>query len=154
MMNQSDLAPEKLILVEYEYLQKAVDKFDGQRFQLRNWCVLIIGAILALAFQSHSRPVAGLAVGSVLFFTLSEGLYISMQRAVINRANDLEKVIRELLAGDGAPVPYMFGISQAFEGKGKVRDSLKLLWRPGWLQTHTFYGVMLAGCVLAVVLVA
>jgi hypothetical protein len=151
-MKTTDLSPTALSLLEYDYLQKAVDKFDGQRFQLRNWCILIIGAILALAFQSHSSTVAGLAVGTVLFFALSEGLYISMQRAVISRANELERVINSL-AASGSP-EYTFGISQAFVGKGKVRDAVKLLWRPGWLQTHTFYLSMLFGCVLAVILVA
>lgn len=151
---ENDLTPQRLVLLEYDYLQKAIDKFDAQRLQLKNWCAVVCGAILAIAFQSSSRSIAVLAVGAALFFGLSEGFYLSLQSAVIRRSNLLEAGINDRDEWANDPDLYQFGVSQAFAGVTGMWGAAGELFKRGRLYTSSFYVAMLAGSVIAVLLVA
>src|SRR5687768_15394350 len=50
------------ILVNLDYLQKAIDKLDTKRFQIKNWSITTAGALLAVAFGGRLPVIAVVGV--------------------------------------------------------------------------------------------
>ena len=49
----------RLLELDLEYLHRAIDKFDNQRFAIRNWTVTASGALLALAVSATVNVLLG-----------------------------------------------------------------------------------------------
>ncbi|GII25412.1 hypothetical protein [Planosporangium mesophilum] len=134
-----------LMLTDFEYLQKSIDKFDAQRFAIKNWAVTSSGAILAVAYGSR-RPIVGIGgVLIVLFFGFLEIIYLEMQVSVIERSNQLEGLINRARAEKNSPPEYVFGIGQAFAKSFSFHRVPKLIFRMGRIHITSFYlGLLLA----------
>jgi uncharacterized membrane protein len=103
-------------LREYEYHRTGIDKFDGQRLQIRNWSITVSGALLAVAF---SAKVVFIAYGSVLvalLFFFLEAIYMQIQHDVMQRSNHIETLINHHRRTGQLQEPYEFGVSYAYRG--------------------------------------
>lgn len=142
-----------LVLREYELHQKAIEKFDGHRFQIRNWSILIVVAIVTVAVQSDEPGVALIALVAAGVFAVAEAFHLALTLSVIDRATDLE----ELLVPGAPPevlMAYHFGVSSAYAGNTTLLDAAKLLFMPGRWHITFFYIAMVGGAALSAVLLA
>jgi hypothetical protein len=103
-----------LVLKEYDYLQSAIDKIDGLRFQIRNWATAAAGALFTVSL-SAKVPLAALAgfVTSV-FFLFLELVYTQLVDGVVHRSNYLDELINAWRRTGKVPDDYIFGMKQAF----------------------------------------
>jgi hypothetical protein len=74
--NETDL---RFLLTDFDYLQKAIDKVDSHRFQIRNWSITTAGALLAVAFGAQLPIVAIVGTLTTLFFAFLEVYYVATQ---------------------------------------------------------------------------
>ncbi len=111
-----------LLELEFEYLQKANDKFDVSRFTIKNWAVTTTGALLALS-EDH----------------------------VIARCNRVEELLDSTMRTDGplAMDDYRFGISQGFKGRFEPKGVLLAL--RGRPHIYILYLVLLAATAIDIV---
>lgn len=49
-----------LVMKEYKYLQAAIDKIDGQRFQIRNWAIVAAGALFTASLSAKIPLTSGI----------------------------------------------------------------------------------------------
>lgn len=153
---EGSLPSRRLHLLEMEYnrLQQSVDKFDGQRFQVKNWTITTSGAVLALGASADSPQIVLAGILPVCFFAFLEIIYTDMQSKVIRRSNTVERLI-EAIARDRAselPLDYRFGMGQIFEDSFKLRRLPDLVARRPHIPM--FYAGLMAAMVLSSVLLA
>ena len=55
-----------LLELEYDYSQKAIDKFDEYRARLKSWMITAAAGITAVAFSAHSSLIFGAGALMVL----------------------------------------------------------------------------------------
>lgn len=108
--------------LDLEYLNKTIDKFDAQRFSIRNWSVTATGALLAVAVSQKNAMIPIVAVLLVVFFAYLEVLYTGMQVRVQNRCAEVCVLLvqatreeRDLIESD-----FGFGIRRAL-GTNSIR---------------------------------
>lgn len=89
----------EFIKLDYEASHARVGHHDDQRFQVRSWAVTTAGAIVAVSLSLGRPQVILPALFTTLFFLLSELVILSFRVAYVGRCRDLEKLIREYLAG-------------------------------------------------------
>jgi len=65
------------MMKEYNYLQAAVDKLDGQRFQIRNWAIAAAGILFTASVSTKMSLIAFAGVITTLFFAFLEFLMSS-----------------------------------------------------------------------------
>ncbi len=101
--------------LDLEYLNKTIDKFDAQRFSIRNWSVTATGALLAVAVSQKSAVMPVVAVLLVAFFAYLEVIYTGMQVKVQDRCTEVCALLvqatredRDLIEPD-----FGFGIRRA-----------------------------------------
>jgi hypothetical protein len=129
-----------LLLKDFDYAQKAIDKFDAQRFQIKNWAITTAGGILAIAFGTRLPVVALSGVVTTVFFAFLEIVYTMMQAGVIARSNRLENLINASRTEQSARLPdYSFGISQAFAGVTGLSRIPRSIFTRGRLHFTSFY---------------
>lgn len=143
-----------LILKEYEYHRANIDKFDNQRFQVRNWAIAVVGGILALAFQAESPLVATGSVVSTVFFGFLEALYMTMQAGVIDRSNHLEVLIEQNRLENAVQPDYDFGVGHAYRGSISLTRIARTVFVRGRVHITIFYAAMLVATITATVFVA
>jgi hypothetical protein len=143
-----------LLELEYDYSQKAIDKFDEYRARLKSWMITAVAGIAAVAFSAHNSPIFWVGGLMVLLFGLSEMFYIDIQEDAIARNRELEKLLDSLSQGSVGPEhdAYQFGLGKVFGGGRlpKSRDVLR------WMAYRTFnpflYGallcLMIAGAII------
>jgi hypothetical protein len=144
----------RLLELDLEYLHRTIDKFDNQRFAIRNWTVTAGGALLALAVSTRnaSVPIVGLLV--VAFFAYLEIVYMDMQVRVQGQCTRVGQFLHSSIS-DPSTLPdddYAFGIRAAL---GK--DPFRWTKVPGILATrpelYMFYLGLMAAMILSVVLI-
>lgn len=129
-----------LLLKDFDYLQRAIDKLDAQRFQIKNWAVTTAGGVLAIAFGTQLSTIALIGLVTTLFFGFLEVIYTAMQADVIARSNKLENLINSSRDSQVARLPdYTFGISQAFAGVISFRRTPRLIFSKGRIHLGMFY---------------
>ncbi len=140
-----------LLELEFEYLQKANDKFDVSRFTIKNWAVTTTGALLALSVTADSSGLALLGLVTVAVFAYLEVLYIYIQDHVIARCNRVEELLDSTMRTDGplAMDDYRFGISQGFKGRFEPKGVLLAL--RGRPHIYILYLVLLAATAIDIV---
>ena len=79
-----------LLELEYDYSQKAIDKFDEYRARLKSWMITAAAGITAVAFSAHNSLIFWAGGLMVLFFGLSEMSYVDIQEDVIVRNRELK----------------------------------------------------------------
>jgi hypothetical protein len=108
----------KLLEVEYDKLQAAIDKCDDQRFKIKGWSITVAGALFVLGVNANNSwlVVAG-AVAAVLFGYL-EIVFVQIQLRIISRSNEIESRLDSARRGVWSKVDegYSFGISHAIMG--------------------------------------
>ncbi len=143
----------RLLELEFESLQKALDKFDNSRFMIKNWAVTVTGALLALSVNAKNFGIALVGFAIVPLFAYLELLYMYMQRKVTSRADHIEYLLDLTMRIDGplAEADYSFGVSQAFKGKFEAKGLVKTL--SGRPHIYVLYlGLLLATLVDVLVL--
>jgi len=146
---------EKLLEMEFEHLQKINDKYDGSRFQVKNWAVTTGGAVLALSVTSKRFELALIGGLVVLVFAYIEAIYMHMQDCVIARCNKIERLLDAASRGQLTALEgeYRFGVSQAFEGRLHVKDVVRALdGRPHIYVLYAGILAILAAAAVALVL--
>lgn len=101
--------------LDLEYLNKTIDKFDAQRFGIRNWSVTATGALLAVAVSQKNVVMPLVAVLLVIFFGYLEVVYTAMQVRLQDRCTEVGALLvqatreeRDLIEPD-----FGFGIRKA-----------------------------------------
>ena len=131
---------QQLLLREHEHLQGVIDKFDGHRFQIRNWAITATGAVFAVSLSTNRPAVAAGGVVIVILFWIVEGIYVNTTAAVISRSNHLERIIAAYRQDPDAPVDYTFGLGETFlKGQFKFVDLLRILFRISKYDLTAFY---------------
>ena len=135
-----------LLLREYEYHRTGIDKLDSQRLQIRSWAITVIGALVAVSFSAKVEllPFSGIAI--VLLFGFLETVYMGMQHDVIQRSNQLERILNHYRMDGALQEPYEFGVSHAYRGNFYFRDIPRILFTRGRLHITSFY---LALCIVS-----
>jgi hypothetical protein len=142
-----------LLELEYDYSQKAIDKFDEYRARLKSWMITAAAGITAVAFSAHNSLIFWAGGLMVLFFGLSEMSYVDIQEDVIARNRELEKLLDSLSRSEIGPEhdAYQFGLGKVFFGSGRMLRPKNVLT---WLSYRTFnpflYGSLLCLMILAV----
>jgi uncharacterized membrane protein len=107
-------------------LQKALDKFDGLRFQIKNWAVTVTAALLALSVNAKDYRIALVGFAIVPLFAYLEVLNMHIQSKFIKRANRTEDLLDSMIRTDDPD--YKFGIGRELElGKFDVKGLGKTL---------------------------
>ena len=120
---------QQLLLREHEHLQGVIDKFDGHRFQIRNWAITATGAVFAVSLSTNRPAVAAGGIVIVILFWIVEGIYMNTTSAVISRSNHLERIIAAYRQDPDAPVDYTFGLGETFlKGQFKLGDLVRVLF--------------------------
>ena len=143
----------RLLELEFEYLQKANDKYDNSRFTIKNWAVTVTAGILALSVNAKNFGVALVGFVIVPLFAYLEVLYMYIGDNVVKRCNEIEHLLQYAMRTDGVLLEegYKFGISQAFIGKFEAkRVLLTIRHRP---HIYVLYmGLLAATAIVALVL--
>ena len=137
-----------MVLREFEFHQSAISKLDDQRFRLRGWAIVVVGAILTVAFQSGSRATGALAVCAAILFALSEGLYMSLTDKAIRMADHLEELLHPDVEASVLS-QYKFAVSAAYAGATTIRDAVAAIFASGRLHLSVFYVALTVGACLA-----
>ena len=141
----------RLLEIEFDYLQRWIDKYEGARFLIKGWAVTASGALLALSVTANRASLAFIGLGAVVVFAYIEVLLVYLQDHVIARSNMVERLLDSSARGQ-TPVnveEYRFGISAAFKGRYQLRGLVRALsGRPHIYVLH----LALAGGLLAVAL--
>ena len=132
-----------LLLREYELHRSAIDKYDGQRFQTRNWAVVVTGAIFSIAFATSRAELAVTAAPAILLFCFLEGVQMTIQVAIIRRTNILETIVNEYLADPEDSIEYTFGVSQGYHFILTTRAVIQVLRSRARFHVTSFYGLLL-----------
>jgi len=145
-MTANESETSRLLEVEYLRLQASIDKFDEQRFKIKGWSITVAGALAALAINTKQVSLFFVAAPVVLFFAFMELIYTNVQRSVIYRSNEVERLI-DIARREGvgaAHDSYTFGMGKMFkENKFRWREVPGLLRRRPHL-TLFYLGMMLA----------
>ncbi len=140
-----------LLELEYEYLQRCIDRYDHLRFQIRNWAVTASGAVLAYGLSTTRPAVIFAGVIAVFFFAFMELMYMDIETEVISRSNAVESLISAVVLGaDRLPDTYRFGIGPTFTGGFRFGRALKRLARRAHI--HIFYVGLLMAMLFGVLL--
>jgi hypothetical protein len=138
-----------LMMTEYGYLQAAIDKLDGQRFQIRSWTITAAGVLLTVSISARKPAVALTGVMTTLFFAFLEVIYMQMVYSVIERSNHLESLIDNYRRTGEVPTDYTFGIGRAFVGVFSLKLIPVIVFVRGRFHVTSFYLglviVMIAG---------
>lgn len=143
----------RLLELDLEYLHRAIDKFDNQRFAIKSWVVTTSGALLALGVSGRNPgiPVVGMFV--VIFFAYLELVYMDMQVRAMKRSASVGQLLKSATFDSSkfSSDDYDFGIRAAL-GNDPFRWSRVpsiLATRP---ELYMFYLGLLAAMALTTVL--
>jgi hypothetical protein len=119
-----------LLELEYEYAEKAVDKFDEFRARLKSWVLTGATGITAAAFAVRDSRVFWAGVLMVILFAISELSYIDIQEDAAARSRELDALIDALSRGEPGPEheAYRFGIGKAFDRVGLPHPQRAFRW--------------------------
>ena len=142
-----------LLELEYDYSQKAIDKFDEYRARLKSWMITGAAGITAVAFSAHNSLIFWAGGLMVLFFGLSEMFYIDIQEDAIARNRELGKLLDLLSRSEIGPEhdAYQFGLGRVFFGRGRLLKSKNILT---WLSYRTFNPFLYGGLLCLMILAA
>lgn len=129
-----------LAMKEYDYHQKAIDKFDGERQRVRSWAITVAGALFAAsASQDDSRIVLGAVVTTAFFFWL-ESTFVHYETGVLQRLRRIDKMVSTYLETGEGPCDFRFGTSQAYFSArrtyGEVSPESESDLRPSWYKAN------------------
>lgn len=118
-MNYESVA--RILELDLEYLHRTIDKFDNQRFAIRNWAVTTTGALLAVSVVTRNAGVPAVGVFVVLLFACLEIVYMEMQVRIQDRCTKVGHLLQTLTldSSKGLGEDYIFGIRAAL-GTGNV----------------------------------
>ena len=133
---------QSLIFREYELLQRAIDKLDGQRFQIRGWAITVAGVAFTVSLSVKQPLIAFLGVFTTSFFAFLEVVYMQMEVDVIRRSNALEDLIKEHRRTGNEPPGYVFGVSQAFAGTFSFRSMPDMIFSKDRMHVGAFYAAL------------
>ncbi|MEU5789091.1 hypothetical protein ABZ754_15345 [Micromonospora purpureochromogenes] len=124
----------RLLLLEFEYLQKAIDKFDALRLAIKGWTVTTVGALIAVGVTTATTLVPLLGLFVVLFFAYMEIVYLDVQLGVKRRSEQIDSYLHDPAIAAGS---YQFGMRHAFLGRFRMRNIPSMLaTRP---EVYNFY---------------
>ena len=130
----------ELAFREYELLQRAIDKYDNQRTQLRTGSVAIVAGVLSLSATASSVLVACIGVLASLLFLGLEGVLMVIEHDIIQRSNAVEGHLRRYAANqDYNFSEYKFGVSYAFRGTLTFFRWWKVMVQRGRSHIFLFY---------------
>jgi len=104
-MTEEEARP-ALLQTEIDALRKSISGLDVITFQIKGWCVTASVAIGGFAVAYHKLALLIVGAGAVLGFYLVNCQFKMVQRAFINRNNELDHELRsigimEILKGTG-----------------------------------------------------
>ena len=67
-----------------EILQSIIDRMALNSSNCKTWCITIVSAILALAYQQNSTTISNLAYIPLLLFFFLDSYYLSIERNLRN----------------------------------------------------------------------
>ena len=142
--------------MEYDRLQASIDKYDDQRAKIKGWAITVAGALFAFGVNLGQPALVAAGALLVLFFGYLEAMTMGIQVAVIDRSNEVERLL-ELARREGFGAEhdaYVFGIGKVFVVPFIVRGIPRLIRHR--LHITSFYAgltiAMVAGTVLLAVL--
>jgi uncharacterized membrane protein len=107
----------RFLELDLEYLHRAIDKFDSQRFAIKNWAITTSGALLALAISSKKGGVPLIGVFTLAFFFYVEMIYMHMQVLIMSRCATVSAMLQCSMAESyELPRDYTFGVRESFRG--------------------------------------
>jgi hypothetical protein len=132
----------RIFELDLEYLHRTIDKFDNQRFTIRNWAITTGGALVALAVASRNGLIPAVGLFVVLFFAYLEIVYMDMQVRVMERCTRVGELLL-LTVSNPTRLPdknYAFGIWAAIgmdpfrltnvaKNRGKSTGAIHVLFR-------------------------
>jgi hypothetical protein len=128
-----------LAIREHGYLQAAIDKFDRQSFQIRNWSITLAGVLFTVSLSAKIASIALASVIAVLFFAFLEIVNIDMTQCAIKRSNYLEDLVNDYRKSGQEPPGYNFGVGQAFKGAFEFKQIPSLVFVRRRLHVTAFY---------------
>lgn len=128
-----------LAMKEYDFLQPAIDKIDGQRFQIRNWSIIASGALFTASLSAKIPLIAFAGTVTTLFFCFLEVIYMQMVTGVIQRSRYLETLIAAYRTNGEEPSHYTFGVGQAFAGYFTFRQIPEMIFSRARIHVSAFY---------------
>jgi hypothetical protein len=137
----------RLLEVEYQRLQTTIDKFDEQRFKIKQWSITAGGVFVALGINTKQIPLLVAAVPIILFFAFTEIIYLNLQVAVMDRNDKIEELI-DLARREGIGPPhdsYEFGIGRNVFKEVRFKWSrIPAMLRPRPQITIFYLGIVLS----------
>jgi hypothetical protein len=126
-------------LKHLELIQAVINRMAQNSFLFKAWAITIAAGVSALAASSAARSVIWIAVGSTVIFWGLDGYYLRLERCFIE--------LYDRVAGSAdADVDLKMSIDRS----RSVRRWYEACRRP---HNAAFYGAMLVGNVLALVLI-
>lgn len=117
----------RILELDLEYLHRTIDKFDNQRFTIRNWAATTTGALLAVSVATRNAgvPIIGLFV--VLLFACLEVVYMEIQVRVQDRCTKVGHLLHALALdpSKGLGEDYIFGIRAALGHRNITLTSMR-----------------------------
>ena len=110
-MNESDQL--QLWMKEMEIVQAAIARYDNNGSTIKSWCVTAWSAVSAYAISERESVIALVGLAVILGFGLVELTYRRYQKRFIERAGDMERILR-----DEQLVNYNFSIHEYANKKG------------------------------------
>jgi hypothetical protein len=137
----------RLLEVEYKRLQETNDKFDEQRFKVKNWSISAGGVFVGLGINTKQIALLVAAVPIIFFFAFMEIVYLHIQISVMDRNDKIEELI-DLARREGigpAHDSYEFGV-----GRNVFKDA-RFEWTriPAMLRTRPHITFFYLGIVLS-----
>jgi hypothetical protein len=132
-----------LIMKDYGYVQSAIDKIDGQRFQIRNWAIVSAGALFTVSLSARIPLIAFAGIATTAFFAFLEGIYQDMVVGVIHRSNKLDEFVNSYKNTGTVPDTYVFGMKQAFLETFSFHGMLTKVLKKDRIHVTAFYAGLL-----------
>lgn len=144
----------RLLEVEYQRLGTTIDKFDEQRFKVKGWTITVAGALVALGINTHQVALIIVAAPITLFFALIEVLHLHTHAVIIERSNEIERLI-ELARCEGTGAvreSYEFGIGRVIKAHTFKWRGVPALFRARSHIIYFYSGVVLSLLAGAIIL--
>ena len=146
-----------VLLEEYKVTEAQIQSYDAFIVQIKNWAVVSVTAILAVAMQAKEPAIIVLAFLAVIAFWYCAGVYKTFQNHYIMRSRDIAVRIDgkddfEDFSGYSDRDPLKFGVSPYFkiyESKNFVVKIIMAVQQMYRISLSALFGFVFFVCVVA-----
>lgn len=129
---RSDMNPDTL--AHLQFIQDVIDRMNRNSFQLKEWCIAIVSAFLALYASNSNHLYLFVAILPVIIFWCLDAYYLQQERKFRGVYNDV-------VSENGKVPPFQMPINRYKGGKYAFWN----VWRSRTLAM--FYGLLIVSLV-------